>query len=37
MVSQPTIKGQVSNVLAKFGVTSYTEAVTFTEKHMLVG
>jgi two-component system, NarL family, response regulator LiaR len=36
IVSQSTIKGHVSNVLAKLGVTSRTEAVALAVEHRLV-
>jgi len=36
IVSQSTIKGHVSNVLAKLGVTSRTEAVAIAVEHKLV-
>ncbi len=37
MVSQSTIKGHVSNILAKLSVTSRTEAVALAVEHKLVG
>lgn len=36
IVSQSTIKGHVSNILAKLGVTSRTEAVALAVEHKLV-
>jgi NarL family two-component system response regulator LiaR len=37
MVSQSTIKGHVSNILAKLSATSRTEAVALAVEHKLVG
>lgn len=37
IVSQSTIKGHVSNILAKLSVTSRTEAVALAVEHKLVG
>ncbi len=36
IVSQSTVKGHVSNILAKLGVTSRTEAVALAVEHHLV-